>query len=180
MPADAPGLTVQPSEHVDYLKPSGHASLDLVGVKVPASARLTEAEDVYPIMVGPLRDHEDAAGVIARIGAYEHLASAFARIEGMEAAAGGIAARIRAADLALAHDGSAEGLLAARAVIGDAAAEATRAAAAAGAALSPATAALVRDLDKLGGVARYAVEARFRAFGRSLAACADAPQSVAE
>ncbi|MGZ0187237.1 MAG: acyl-CoA dehydrogenase family protein, partial [Alphaproteobacteria bacterium] len=94
VPRDAEGLTIRPSEHVEYLKPSGHASLNMAGVYVPDAARLTDADDVYPIMVKPLRDHEDAAGAWSPLGAYEGLATAFARNEDTVIIGGGIAARL--------------------------------------------------------------------------------------
>ena len=75
VPKDAPGLTIRPSEHVDFLKPNGHASLDLDDVTVPASARLGAEGDIYPLMVKPLRDHEDRVGAWSRLGAFEYLVS---------------------------------------------------------------------------------------------------------
>lgn len=168
VPADADGLTVRPSEHVDYLKPSGHASLELNDVFAPAAARLTDADDVYPVMVRPLRDHEDAAGAWARLGAYERLAKALGGTPDLHVVAGGVAARLRVAALALEQDPSPEGLLGVRAILGDVRREIGAAVATHPNALSDGDAALERDLAKLIGVARYAVDARFAALGRSL------------
>ncbi len=175
-PVGSEGLSVTTSEHVDFLKPSGHASLAMKDVFVPALARLSEAEDVYPVMVKPLRDHEDAAGAWTRLGAYERLAAALAATPEMAGRAGGVAARLRAVALTLETDATPEGLLAARAILDDVAREValgvSEAAAVGPAVFGEAETALARDLAKLGGVARYAVEARFAALGRSLANCA--------
>lgn len=168
VPADAEGLTIAPSEHVAYLKPSGHASLTLDNIYVPDTARLTDADDVYPIIVKPLRDHEDAAGAWARLGAYERLAAAMAKSDDLRIAAGAVAARLRVAALALETDQTAEGLLGVRAILGDVAAETQTAVEAHADAFDAGDAALARDLGKLIGVARYAVEARFAALARTL------------
>lgn len=172
VPATADGLKVEPSEHVDFLKPSGHASLALDQVFAPAAARLTDAADVYPLIVRPLRDHEDAAGAWSRLGGFERLAVALAGREGLAAPAGAIMARLRAVELLLEKDATDEGLLSARAILDDVRREVAAALEAEPDALGPADAALARDLEKLGGVARYAVEARFEAYGRKLGDCA--------
>lgn len=169
VPADAPGLKILPSEHVDFLKPSGHASLELDGVFAPAMARLTSAADVYPIMVMPLRDHEDAAGAWTRLGAYERLAEALATTPDLAGKAGAIWARLRAVETVLENDAGGAGLLGARAILQDVARETEAVLAETPDALTEADSALARDLQKLGGVARYAVEARFAALGRRLA-----------
>ena len=169
VPKDAPGLTIRPSEHVDFLKPNGHASLDLEDVTVPASARLGGEGDIYPLMVKPLRDHEDRVGAWSRLGAFEHLISKLAALPDGALHAGGVAARLLALATMLEHDKTDKGLLAVRAIFEDIRAQVALADLTA---LDPAAQALARDLDKLGGVARYAVEAKFQALGRSIANCA--------
>lgn len=169
-PADAPGLTVGQSEHVDFLKPSGHASLTLDGVFVPADARVGGHGDVYPIMVKPLRDHEDAPGAWSRLGAHERLAAAVAAADPV--AAGAVAARLRAVEFMLDRDRTPEGLLAVRAILEDVRRRMAETIASHPDALDPGDAALAKDLGRLGEVARYAVDARFAALGRSLADCA--------
>jgi len=168
VPRDAPGLRILPSEHVDYLLPSGHASLALEDVYVPATARLANAADVYPTIVKPLRDHEDAAGAWTRLGAYERLSKAFAAEPETAVFAGGVAARLLAVEAMLEREGP-DDLLAARAIFQDVAREVQAAVEADPAALGPGDAALARDLAKILGIARYAVDARFAAFGRRIA-----------
>lgn len=169
VPRDAPGLSVHASEHVDFLKPCGHASLTLENVFVPATARLGGDDDVYRTMVAPLRDHEDAAGAWARLGAYERLAAAFKPIDPVTA--GAIAARMRAVERLLIDDPTDAGVLSARIVLEDARRAVETALAAHPDQLGDADAALARDLAKLGGVARYAIDARFRRLGLSLEDC---------
>lgn len=169
VPKDAAGLTVRPSEHVDFLKPNGHASLDLHDVMVPSSARLGAGGDIYPLMVKPLRDHEDRVGAWSRLGAFEYLTKKLAASSDGALLAGGIAARLLAVETMLENDKSDKGLLAVRAIFEDVRGQVAEADLAA---LEPAAQALARDLDKLGGVARYAVEAKFMALGRSIANCA--------
>ena len=147
VPRDTPGLSILPSAHVDFLKPSGHASLQLQDVRLPQSARLTDLTDIYPTMVLPLRDHEDAPGAWARLGGYERLAAAVAATADGAMAAGGLAARLRAVAAVLEHDPTADGLLAARAILGDVAALLGDGLEG----LSPADGALLTDLAKLGG-----------------------------
>lgn len=171
VPRETPGLHVLPSEHVGFLKPSGHATLKLDGVMVPAEARLGgDASDLYPTMVKPLRDHEDAPGAWSRLGACERLAASLAAADPVTA--GGIAARLRAVERLLEDDPSAEGLLAVRAVLGDVRVAVAAAREAHPDALDAGDAALADDLERVGEVARYAVDARFAAFGRGLANCA--------
>lgn len=169
VPKDVRGLNVRPSEHVDFLKPNGHASLDLEDVIVPASLRLGAEGDIYPLMVKPLRDHEDRVGAWSRLGAFEYLISKLAALPDGAMHAGGVAARLLAVATILEHDKTDKGLLAVRAIFEDIRAQFALADIAA---LDPAAQALARDLDKLGGVARYAVEAKFQALGRSIANCA--------
>lgn len=169
VPRDAPGLTMRPSEHVDFLKPNGHASLELNDVEVLASARLGGDGDIYPLMVKPLRDHEDRVGAWSKLGAFEGLTRSIATLPEGAGTAGGIAARLLAIARMLEGDKSDLGLLAVRAIFEDVRAQI---AATDLSGLDGKAQALARDLDKLGGVARYAVEAKFQAFGRSLADCA--------
>lgn len=171
VPRDTPGLSISPSEEVDFLKPCSHASLGLENVIVPTSARLApDLEDVYPAMVAPLRDHEDAAGAWARLGAYERLAAAFKHDDPV--VAGALAARMRAVERTLRDDPSDVGILSARIILEDARRETEAAVLVNEDVLDDADAALARDLAKLGGVARYAIEARFRRLGQSLEDCA--------
>lgn len=170
VPADAPGLTIRDSEHVDFLKPSGHASLELNDVFAPDAARLGDDGDLYPSMVKPLRDHEDAPGAWSRLGAYERLAANLAG--GNAVAAGGVQARLRAVEHMLEGDPTAEGLLAVRAILADVRRAVADAIAEGSSALDAGDLALARDLDRTGEVAKYAVDARFAALGRSLADCA--------
>jgi len=170
VPRDAPGLTVHASEHVNFLKPCGHASLTLENVFVPATDRLGGDDDIYPTMVAPLRDHEDSAGAWARLGAYERLAAAFKPIDPVTA--GGLAARMRAVERLLIDDPTDAGTLSARIVLEDARRAMEAAVAAHPNQLGDADAALAHDLAKLGDVARYAIDARFRRLGLSLEDCA--------
>lgn len=170
VPRETPGLDVLPSEHVGFLKPSGHATLKLDGVVVPAEARLRGADDLYPTMVKPLRDHEDAPGAWSRLGACERLAASLATTDPVTG--GAIAARLRAVERMLEEDPSAEGLLAVRAILGDVRAAVAAAREAHPDALDAGDAALADDLERVGEVARYAVDARFAAFGRALTDCA--------
>lgn len=169
VPVDAPGLIMRPSEHVDFLKPNGHASLDLTDVVVPASARLGEEGDIYPLMVKPLRDHEDRVGAWSKLGAFENLAQSIAKLPQSAPLGGGIAARLLAIATMLEHDKSDEGLLSVRAIFEDVRAQVSQAGLIA---LDGKGQALARDLDKLGSVARYAVEAKFLIYGRRIANCA--------
>jgi acyl-CoA dehydrogenase len=169
VPVETPGLVMRPSEHVDFLKPNGHASLDLTDVVVPNSARLGGEEDIYPLMVKPLRDHEDRVGAWSKLGAFEHLAQAIAKLPDRAPLGGGIAARLRAVATMLEQDKSDEDLLAVRAIFEDVRAQVAKADLAA---LDGKAQALARDLDKLGSVARYAVEAKFLIYGRRIANCA--------
>lgn len=169
LPKDVPGLMIRPSEHVEFLKPNGHASLDLDDVIVPASARLGEGGDIYPLMVKPLRDHEDRVGAWSRLGAFEYLTSKLAALPDGAMYAGRIAARLLAVATLLEHDKTDKGLLAVRAIFEDIRAQFAEVDMAA---LDQAAQVLADDLDKLGGVARYAVEAKFQALGRSIANCA--------
>lgn len=169
VPKDVRGLMIRPSEHVDFLKPNGHASLDLEDVIVPTSVRLGGEGDIYPLMVKPLRDHEDRVGAWSKLGAFEYLISKLAALPDGAMHAGGVAARLLAVATILEHDKTDKGLLAVRAIFEDIRKQLTLSDIAA---LDPAAQALARDLDKLGGVARYAVEAKFQALGRSIANCA--------
>jgi len=169
VPKDVRGLNVRPSEHVDFLKPNGHASLDLEDVIVPASLRLGAEGDIYPLMVKPLRDHEDRVGAWSRLGAFEYLISKLAALPDGAMYAGRIAARLLAVATLLEHDKTDKGLLAVRAIFEDIRAQFAEVDMAA---LDQAAQVLADDLDKLGGVARYAVEAKFQALGRSIANCA--------
>lgn len=169
VPVDAPGLVMRPSEHVDFLKPNGHASLELTDVTVPNSARLGEEGDIYPLMVKPLRDHEDRVGAWLKLGAFEGLTQKIAKLPDGAPRGGGIAARLLAIATMLERDKTDEGLLAVRAIFEDVRAQVSQADITA---LDSKGQALARDLDKLGSVARYAVEAKFLIYGRRIANCA--------
>ena len=171
VPRESSGLEIFESEEVKYLKPSGHSSLSFKNLYVPDSACLTNLEDVYPNIVKPLRDHEDAASVRAQLGAYERIANSLARYAKELSIAGKIAARLRAIALCLDHDCTAEGLLAARAVLSDVSNMVRTLMAENSGVLGEGDTVLAYDLIKLGKVASYAIDARFTLFGNNLRYC---------
>ena len=172
VPRSSSGLEVKESEEVNFLKPAGHASLSFKNLLLSDDCRLGVAEDIYPLLVRPLRDHEDAAGARAQLGGYERLVHAIAKNSELTSLAGRMSARLHAITLCLDQDNSTKGLLATRAVLADVAAGLESIMSEIPEIFDDADTVLANDLFKLGKVAEYAIEARFSQHGRNLNDCA--------
>lgn len=62
LPKTTPGLVIKPMAALDVLLPATHCELELDGCEVPASARVGDLPDAYPVMAMPFRDVEDTVG----------------------------------------------------------------------------------------------------------------------
>jgi acyl-CoA dehydrogenase len=59
---ETPGLKLKPMPALDTLAPASHCELEFDGCEVPATARIGQMDDVYPVMALPFRDVEDTVG----------------------------------------------------------------------------------------------------------------------
>src|SRR6266850_2590812 len=57
-----PGLKLKPMPALDTLAPASHCELEFDGCEVPATARIGQMDDAYPVMALPFRDVEDTVG----------------------------------------------------------------------------------------------------------------------
>ena len=62
LPKTTSGLVIKPMAALDVLLPATHCELELDGCEVPASARVGDLPDAYPVMAMPFRDVEDTVG----------------------------------------------------------------------------------------------------------------------
>jgi acyl-CoA dehydrogenase len=62
IPKETPGLKTKPMPALDTLAPSSHCELEFDGCEVPATARVGDLADAYPVMALPFRDVEDTVG----------------------------------------------------------------------------------------------------------------------
>ena len=62
IPKGTKGLSVKPMPALDALAPATHCELELDGCEVPATARIGDMADAYPVMALPFRDTEDTVG----------------------------------------------------------------------------------------------------------------------
>lgn len=62
LPKATSGLVIKPMAALDVLAPATHCELELDGCEVPASARVGDLPDAYPVMAMPFRDVEDTVG----------------------------------------------------------------------------------------------------------------------
>jgi acyl-CoA dehydrogenase len=59
---ETPGLKLKPMPALDTLAPASHCELEFDGCEVPATARVGQMDDAYPVMALPFRDVEDTVG----------------------------------------------------------------------------------------------------------------------
>ena len=59
---ETPGLKLKPMPALDTLAPASHCELEFDGCEVPATARIGQMDDAYPVMALPFRDIEDTVG----------------------------------------------------------------------------------------------------------------------
>jgi acyl-CoA dehydrogenase len=59
---ETPGLKLKPMPALDTLAPASHCELEFDGCEVPATARIGQMDDAYPVMALPFRDVEDTVG----------------------------------------------------------------------------------------------------------------------
>lgn len=71
VPRDAPGLTITPGIEIDFLKPSPHCGLELVGCKVPAENLLGDLGAGFEQVSVPMRVVEDTLGASVLTGALQ-------------------------------------------------------------------------------------------------------------
>jgi acyl-CoA dehydrogenase len=62
VPRETAGLSVKPMPALDALAPATHCELEFDGCEVPATARIGDMSDAYPVMALPFRDIEDTVG----------------------------------------------------------------------------------------------------------------------
>ena len=100
VPANTPGLRMEPMPGFDALAPSRHCAVNLDGCRVPATARIGPENTAFETMAVPFRDVEDAVGAAGTAGAFRALLRALAPhlLENADAASGAIAGLVAVLD----------------------------------------------------------------------------------